>query len=67
MNIEKDSSYKDSLVEYFVEYGAPVAPESSFHTNLELSIFCRSHDLTTFQQERVKSGGELPKSRVLEL
>ena len=64
-NIEKDSSYKDSLVEYFVEYGAPVAPESSFHTNLELSIFCRSHDLTTFQQERVKSGGELMIANLL--
>ena len=58
-NIENDPVYEEAFVSYFLEYGAPVKAESQFENSLDLSIFCRSHDLTTFAQERVKSVGEL--------
>ena len=58
-SLERDGAYKEALVRYFVEHAAPIVPDSQFKTELESSIFCRSHDFTTFTQERVKSGGEL--------
>lgn len=64
-NLDKDPAYKEALVQYFVEYAAPIVPDSQFKNNLELSIFWRSHDLTTFTQERVKSGGELKIANLL--
>lgn len=55
----RDADYAEALLTYFVDHAAPLEVESQFESPLDRTLFVRSHDLTTFAGERVKSGGEL--------
>ncbi len=63
--IERSNSYKEKFVEYFIDFQVPVRAESSFKDIHDFQAFQKSHDLMTFAQELVKSGGELRIANLL--